>query len=190
MSQPFTLPAESPVMVGGSRSLLPLQPSGLACSAFVHRLASARHPLRVGCATGADAIALQAGSFRVHVYTAFNRAGEGSFSGSNVAGVLAVWQSWPVHWLAGGPLTVPLVARLMARSIAALANSSAAVFFAPGLGSLKVARAALRSGLPVLVSRSGLQANTAPVLPLPSQPVEFLRLPFWLYQPGQQAALF
>lgn len=189
-----------PVLVGGSRSLLPSSPAGLACSAFVSSLLAAGGLLHVGCATGADQAALSAAvravvacrsaSFQqVRAFAAFGPGGAGSFSGSAVAAVQAAARAGvPVSWLAGGLLSVPLVARLMARSLAALGGCSAAVFFAPGVGSLKVARAALRAGVPVLVACIGVPS--APVLPVTPMVASWLGVSFWVYRPAQQQALF
>jgi len=49
---------------------------------------------------------------------------------------------------AGGPASVPLVARYLLRSVAAFAGCSRAVFAAPGAGSLAVARECVRASVP------------------------------------------
>lgn len=187
---PFSLPSSSSILVGGSRSLLPGSAGWVACQSFVRTLlANSAHTVHIGCATGADQAAVLLGSGRFRVFTAFASSGLGSFRGSAVSAVQAFASlGGSVSWLAGGPLSVPLVARLMARSLAALRGCSAAVFFAPGVGSLKVARAALRAGIPVLVSCVGLSA--APVLAVPSVLASWLGQSFWLFAPPAQAALF
>lgn len=179
----------SHILIGGSRALLPGSPAWVACRQFAGAFPGALH---VGCATGADqAVVMAAGGkgARVQVFAAFAPSGAGSFGGSAVKVVQAASaRGVPVSWLAGGSLSVPLVARLMARSLAALAGCSAAVFFAPGPGSLKVARAALARGIPVLVCCVG--CPSAPVLAVPPVRVSWLGLSFWLFQPASQVALF
>lgn len=186
--QSFSLPPSSPVLVGGSRSLVAGSPAWVACQAFVSSLGSVGHVVHVGCAAGADRAALQS-AYQARLFVAFAPNGAGSFSGSNVAGVqVCAPRCLSVSWLAGGSLAVPLVARLMARSLAALQGCGAAVFFQPGPGSLKVGRAALRQSIPVLVCQAGM--SSAPVLPVAPSVVQWLGCSFWLYQPATQAALF
>lgn len=190
----FNLSSISPVLVGGSRALSASSPAGLACSRFVESLLAADLNLSVGCASGADQIALSAGVHsslfsQVRVFAAFDQSGAGAFSGSAVSAVQAAARAGvAVSWLAGGSLSVPLVARLMSRSVAALRGCQVAVFFCPGVGSLKVARAALRSGVPVLVARVGL--SSAPVLAVAPSVVVVFDQSFWLFAPAVQPALF
>lgn len=141
----------SSVYFGGSRSLAP---SPLLAQVVGAVLASGA-PVHVGCSAGADAQVIQcahrSASFQqVRVFSAFGQGGAGACGVSAVSAV----QSWAqaggsVSWLAGGPLAVPLAARLIRRSLAALAGCSAAVFFAPGSGSLAVASHAVKAGIPV-----------------------------------------
>jgi hypothetical protein len=110
--------------------------------------------ITVGCATGADQQVIQAvspSSFsQLRVFAAFAQSGNGSWSGSAVRQVQQFEaMGGYVQWLAGGSLAVPMVARLMSRSVAGLAGASAAVFFSPGVGSLKVAGVAVQRGIPV-----------------------------------------
>ena len=180
----------SPVLIGGSRALLPASPAWAACQSFAVSVAASR-PVHVGCAAGADSAAALAlvSSPSLRVFSAFASSGAGAFSGSAVSVVqAAALAGVPVSWLAGGGLAVPLAARLMARSLAALAGCSSAFFFAPGVGSLKVARAALRAGVPVFISRTGLAA--APVLPIAPSPASVLGFQFWHFAPPVQVALF
>ena len=205
----FSIPSSSPVLIGGSRSLVS-GPAALACSIFARRLARSGHAIHVGCAVGADAlvvsslassIATRQGRFisisarhpallsSLHLFACFAQGGQGSWGGSNVWGFQsAVNLGASVSWLAGGSLSVPLVARLMSRSLAALQGCAAAVFFQPGVGSLKVARAALKQGIPVLVCQQG--CPVAPVLAVPPVVVSWFGMSFWLYQPAIQSALF
>ena len=187
---PFYLPPNSAVLVGGGRALAPGSSAWVACQAFTSSLACADRIIHVGCATGADqAIILCCPPRSLRVFAAFSASGAGAFGGSAVK-VVRTHSSLggSVRWLAGGPLSVPLVARLMARSLAALAGCSAAVFFAPGVGSLKVARHALQAGIPVLVACAGMSA--APVLAVAPVAVSWLGQSFWLFAPPAQGALF
>ena len=136
----------SAVLFGGSRRF---QAAGLV--SFVLRsffsLPGAR--ASVGCAVGADALilgaALAVAPGQVSVFAAFDPSGAGSWSGSAVGLVRrAAALGVPVSWLAGGDLCLPLVARLLRRSLAAARPCSQAVFFLDGdlsrSGSLAVAR--------------------------------------------------
>lgn len=192
MQKSFFLPSSSPVLIGGGRRA----PAGAVPSSFVHDLIVHGYSIHVGCATGADRQVISfVHSFRpsilpvLRVFAAFAKSGAGSFSGSAVSSVQSFAAAGgSVSWLAGGSLSVPLVARLMARSLAALQGCAAAVFFSPGVGSLKVARAALRQSIPVLISCVGM--SSAPVLPVAPIVVSWLGCSFWLYQPATQAQLF
>jgi hypothetical protein len=189
----FSLPSSSSVLVGGSRSLVSGSPAWVACQSFVRASFVRGLQVHVGCATGADQAALIAlpalqAIKSIKAFSAFAPSGAGAFPGSAVAAVqLSALQGVPVSWLAGGPLSVPLVARLMARSVAALQGCSAAVFFAPGIGSLKVARHALRSGVPVLVAVVG--CPVPPVLAVTPVRVQWLGQWFWLFAPVEQLSL-
>ena len=191
---PFTLPSNSAVLIGGGRSIAPGSSAWVACQSFARAITLAGHQVHVGCATGADqacvaSLPASQAIASLRVFAAFAPGGSGSFGGSAVAAIqLAALQGASVSWLAGGPLSVPLVARLMARSLAALAGCSAAVFFAPGVGSLKVARHALQAGIPVLVACAGMSA--APVLAVAPVAVSWLGQSFWLFAPPAQGALF
>lgn len=192
MQKSFFLPSSSPVLIGGGRRA----PAGAVPSSFVHDLIVHGYSIHVGCATGADRQVISfVHSFRpsilpvLRVFAAFAKSGAGSFSGSAVSSVQSFAAAGgSVSWLAGGSLSVPLVARLMARSLAALQGCAAAVFFSPGVGSLKVARAALRQSIPVLISCVGM--SSAPVLPVAPVLVQWFGHSFWLYQPASQQALF
>ena len=193
MSQSFSIPSSSPVLVGGSRSLISGSPAWVACQSFVQSLLfSSPHAVHVGCSAGADqaaVLALGGGSCQARVFACFAPSGAGSWSASAVSSVQRfAHMGGSVSWLAGGSLSVPLVARLMSRSLAALQGCAAAVFFSPGVGSLKVARAALKQGIPVLVCQQG--CPVAPVLAVPPVVVSWFGMSFWLYQPAIQSALF
>ena len=187
---PFYLPSNSAVLVGGGRALAPGSSAWVACQAFTSSLACADRIIHVGCATGADqAVILCCPPRSLRVFAAFSASGTGAFSGSAVK-VVRTHSSLggSVRWLAGGPLSVPLAARLITRSMAALAGCSAAVFFQPGVGSLKVARRALVAGIPVLVATAGI--SSAPVLAVPAVLVSWFGQAFWLFAPTAQGALF
>lgn len=191
----FSIPSQSPILVGGGRAA---SPRALQVSRrFARALVSSGHVLHVGCASGGDlaalsgALALGHSSLFSHlrVFAVGGPSGAGFWRSSAVQAVqVAARAGFPVSWWAGGSSSVPLVARLMSRSLAALSGCAAAVFFGPGPGSLKVARAALKAGIPVLVSRVGLRS--APVLPVAAVPFVFLGFHFWLYQPAHQVGLF
>ena len=118
----------------------------------------------VGCSAGADQAVLQAAVFApsfLVVWAAFASSGAGAWSGSAVGAVSrAASAGASVRWLAGGPLSLPLRARLLRRSQAALAGACQAVFFQPGPGSLAVAGLAVLAGIPVFAF-----APSAPAAP-------------------------
>lgn len=154
--------------VAGSRSL---SGAGLALVAPVCRsvLASGRS-LAVGCAVGADAAALAAmPPSAVRCFAAFGPGGAGAWRGSAVAAVAGfAAQGGAVSWLAGGPLSVPLPARLAARTSAVVgaASVSVVVFFASpsSRGSALAARLAVGRGLPVFGFACGFPASQLPAL--------------------------
>ena len=181
------------VYFGGSRSLPPSPIVGQVVSAV---LASGQS-IAVGCATGADQQVIQhfissvcpilhSWSFsQLRVYAAFDQFGAGAWAGSAVRQVQQFAEmGGSVSWLAGGGLQVPMVVRLMARSIAGLAGASAAVFFSPGTGSLKVAGAAVERGIPVFAFSN----------PIPGSPrgcsgswvsAKFMGFPCWQWSSAQ-----
>ena len=202
----FVLPARVPVLVGGGRSLVLGSPLALQCASVSVALARAGHPVHVGCAAGADAVAVHAllgfpGLLRV--FAVGLPSGAGFWRGSAFAGVQAAASAGvPVRWCAGGALVssrapgsgvvfssgsrppsswpVPLTSRLFLRSVACLRGCGLAVFFAPGPGSCSVARAALRSGVPVLFF-----CAFPPELPVPAVASSLFGLPCWLFSPPQ-----
>lgn len=137
------------VYFGGSRSLT----HSALVSQVVGVVVASGQSVHVGCSVGADALviswAVRSPSF-LHVFAAFAPSGAGSFSLSAVQLVRqAAAAGASVSWLAGGPLSLPLAARLIRRSILAMQGCSAAVFFKPGPGSLAVAARAIAASLPV-----------------------------------------
>ena len=149
------------VAVAGSRSLPPGGGSALVGRVACELLAGGCL-LAVGCCVGADASLLAfalavPGSRlgRVRCLCAFGRAGVGAGPVSAVAAVSAFAAGGgSVSWWAGGPASVPLSARLAARTQAVVSSASAGlvVFLAePGSrGSLLAASRAVSRGLPVV----------------------------------------
>jgi hypothetical protein len=169
----------SAVYFGGSRNLPQSPLVGQVVSAVIESGAS----VHVGCQSGADqqvvevavpqsslfvfAVAPSVGSSPAHVQAAFNAG------------------AWVTPRAGGGP-SVPIHARYLLRSKAAFAGCSAAVFFAPGAGSLAVAREAVKAGLPVFA----FWVQAYPPAPIPSTPGQWVRSSFagfgcWQFQPAQ-----
>jgi hypothetical protein len=159
MSGRFFFPLSSRVLFGGSRSLLVQFASVVA--ELVDAALAAGCSVHVGCASGADqavvSAVLAAGvPGRLAVFAVGGEGGSGFWSGSAPFSLLVrACAVADVRFLAGGDLHVPLKLRLYHRSLAALCGCSLAVFFAPGLGSLSVAGAAVAAGVPVLVVVAG-----------------------------------
>jgi hypothetical protein len=164
-----------PVVFAGSRAL-PVG-AGALVSAVVARCVAAGVPsYAVGCASGADALALAAlvaagVAPRVSVSAVGSAAGAGFWTCSALAGVRAAAAAGAsVAWLAGGPLSVPLPARLARRSLACVASvppgSVCCVVLASpsSRGSLLAARAAVARGLRVVVFCVGFGPALLPAL--------------------------
>jgi hypothetical protein len=188
------------LLVGGSRSL-----PGSAAPLVARVLAGALRAgfsLSVGCAAGADALALAAGldlaPGRVRVFAVGSSAGEGFWSGSAPVSLLrsAAGAGAQVSWLAGGSLAVPLRARLLRRSLAALEACSTAVFFLASpssRGSLRVAAAAVKAGVPVFAFCVGFSGPPAPPLDCAGSwlPSALAGSPCWEWRPAAvQPSLF
>jgi len=146
----------SPLALAGSRSL---STSALVVPVVAGLLASpVRVSLRVGCCVGADALAVVAalawgGASRLSVFAAFGTSPTypGACSLSAVEPVAAAVRAGAsVRFLAGGPLSLPLSARLWRRSCAVVRGAGALLLFEPGAGSLAVAGFAVGRGLPVV----------------------------------------
>lgn len=93
-----------------------------------------------------------------------------------------------VNFGAGGQAS-HIPARYLLRSIAAFQGCSAAVFFAPGAGSLAVAREAIRAGLPVFAFQQKPPARV-PSTAGSWVPSSFAGFPCWQWQAPTQPALF
>lgn len=181
---------------GGSRSL-PAAFFGLVRQ-VVQAVQAAGALVHVGCAAGADqAVCQSASPAGLRVFAQFSPSGQGSFSGSAVRAVRqAAAAGVSVSWLAGGPLSLPLCARLARRSLAALSGCSASVFFlaTPGShGSLSVAAHAAAAGQQVVAFSCGF---SGPPVALSGQagswqPAQFAGLSCWQWQPAAaQLSLF
>jgi len=180
------------IHLGGSRSLkadhFPLvRDVVLGCLA-------AGAVIRVGCARGADAAVIRAAikyPSHLSVFAQFTPGGQGSFSGSDVVAVSSAAQSGAnVSYLAGGALSLPLKARLMRRSIAALSGCKAAVFFLAkpfSPGSLAVAAAAATKNIPVYIFGCGFSGSPAALRSAPGGWREsfFSGLPCFEWFPGK-----
>lgn len=153
--------------VGGSRNIHHPSPEQKQLEQVVYTMLKSGMQLSVGCCSGADALALQLASqvapSQVQCFAQFGPgpecAGElvrlsasGSVQSAAARGVV-------VHWLAGGPLSVPPAARLIRRSQAVVQSAQALVLFAPGAGSLSVAAFAVSVGRPVFVFGSHAPAT-------------------------------
>ncbi len=130
------------VMVCGSRSLLQSGPGAQLVQALVWSLLGAGRSLVVGCAAGADAAALNAAvsagaAGRVSVLAAFGPGGQGAAGSASAVSVVAAAQAVgaSVSWWAGGGQGVPLRARLVGRSLAAVRSATGS---GPGAGLVAV----------------------------------------------------
>lgn len=179
----------SPNHIGGSRSL-----PQAAAPAIAQVLASLPAPFHVGCARGADALVISAclaAGYPLRVFAIGDQSGAGFWSGSALPVVhQAATAGAPVAWLAGGHLQIPLRARLIRRSLAALAGCQRAVFFlvAPASpGSLRVAAAAVRARVQVVAVPCGFSCPPAPLAGCAGawQPTILAGLPAYTWQPAQ-----
>lgn len=151
--------------------------------------------VNVGCATGADETIIEAAlsesPAHLSVFAQFSFAGEGAFMFSAFTAVYLAQQSGAqVSYLAGGPLNIPLKARLMRRSKAALQGCDASVFFISqpySPGSLKVAAAAVQQNMPVFVFPLGFDGQPVPLHGVRGswQPAQFFGFPCFQWLPGQ-----
>jgi len=161
--------AVSVVAFGGSRSLSPAW--GALVSSVVSAVLSSGGSVAAGCAAGADQLAVssvlaQGAAPRLALFCVGAASGAGFWSGSAPLSLLraAAGAGSAVAWCAGGGPALPFRARLLRRSLAALAGCSAAVFFlaSPSSpGSLRVAAAAALRGLPVFVFPCGFSGAPA-----------------------------
>ena len=186
----------SRVMFGGSRSL-PAIPFFPLVQAVVSSWLSAGGQVSVGCAAGADQLVissvLSAGWASVlSVFAVGASSGAGFWSGSAPLSLLvsAAAAGASVRWLAGGGPQVPFRARLLKRSLAALAGCSTAVFFlaSPSSpGSLRVAAAAAQQGLRVFAFSCGFTCAPLPLAGCAGAWVfsSFCGFPCWAWRSAQ-----
>lgn len=138
--------------VAGSRSL-PFSSSSLV-SDVCHSAISAGSSLVAGCCIGADQYVIDScPADNLRVFCAFDSSGAGACSRSAVSSVQSfVSRGGSVSWLAGGSLSVPLIARLSRRTVAVVSHANAGVLLfvnngSLGSGSSLVIRTALSRGL-------------------------------------------
>jgi hypothetical protein len=185
------------VLFGGSRSL-PGSFAPLVSRVVLASLARG-FVVRVGCARGADQFAFQSvpgsKSCRLHVFCVGGASGSGFWGGSAFKAVCRVAaRGAQVSWFAGGPVGLPLRARLLRRSLAALSGCSVACFFLASpssAGSLRVAAAAAQSGVSVFAFSCGFSGAPAPLAGCPGswQPSSLAGSACFVWRPAQ-AALF
>lgn len=171
----------SVIGISGARSLNAQQ---LAVVQHVARQAAQTGIVYTGCAVGADAAAWAGAYKKTHIFAAGNVRGEG-FPAKMPPDHLqrAAMADCNITWLAGGPLSLPLVARLARRSLAmvravAKAGGSLVAFpaspcppraFGPGpfpscgSGTWSTVGAAALLGVPVFVVCSARPSADLPV---------------------------
>jgi len=164
------------VAFGGSRVLAGDKAAALVAN-VVSRAVARGSRLCVGCAPGADALAVAAalahgGASRLALFCVGGSCGAGfpRRAGRGVPAWVraAAGAGARVRWWAGGPARVPLRARLALRARACVASASQAVFFvnsAFSRGSWGAAAHAASLGLPVFFFPVGVRASALAPLP-------------------------
>lgn len=156
------------VAIAGSRSVSSAGAS--VVSRVVRELVASGCSLSVGCCVGVDVAALSAVPVAaLRVFAAFGPGGAGACQWSAVGPVSAfAAQGGSVVWWAGGGCSVPLAARLAARTraVVSAASSGVVVFFASpaSRGSALACRFAAGHGLPVLAFPLGFPGGALPAL--------------------------
>ncbi|GEM_PF-1637919 len=156
------------VAIVGSRQLPP--GGGVLVVRVAGALVGSGYGLVVGCATGADAAVLTSvPSSLVLCLSAFGRGGAGACGASAVQQVRAHHAAGgAVQWWAGGPASVPLPARLRARTgaVVAAASSGLVAFLSSpsSRGSALACRLAAARGLPVVAFPLGFHGQQLPAL--------------------------
>lgn len=166
----------SSIYFGGSRHFSPCEES----IAVLRAVVLSGQSVHVGCQKGADqSVVSYVGFFSPSSLVVF------AVAPSCATAPLWVRQApqKQVRYSAGGS-SAPMPARYLLRSIAAFQGCSSAVFFAPGPGSLAVARECVGSGLPVFAF-----AASAPA-PVPSCAGQWVASSFqgfacWSWQSAQ-----
>lgn len=142
--------------------------SGVACA-----LAAAGFVVACGCCVGADAAVLSAvPPEALRVFAAFGPPPCAGFCGLSAVSAVsaAACAGAAVSWWAGGGASVPLRARLAARTgaVVSAASAGAVVFLAdppqPGSGSWLAARLAAGRSLPVVAVPLGFSGSVLPLL--------------------------
>lgn len=156
------------VAVSGSRSLSAGQAAQVR--EVVRGLAASGCRFVVGCATGADETALACMPPSVcHVFAAFGPGGAGACRWSAVESVSHICEAGgSVSWWAGGGPSVPLHARLAARTaaVAAAGSTGLVAFFASpsSRGTALACRLASARGVPVVAFPLGFTGAALPSL--------------------------
>jgi hypothetical protein len=165
------------IAVAGSRSLPP--EASTLVTAVALELVAGGCSIVCGCCAGADAAVLAAlagaggctAGAPLHVLCAWGPGGAGAGPASAVDVVLAAARAGvPVDWWSGGGPSVPLRARLVARTRAVVAGASAGCVVFPtspavvGSGSWLAASAAVARELPVVAFPLGFPAAALPEL--------------------------
>jgi len=172
--------SKTSVYFGGSRSLTGHWSPLIALA--VERVIASGQAVHVGCQFGADQAVIQC-------------CPPSSLFVFAVAPSLAKCNAHVSHaWLCGanlttsaGGYTASIKARYLLRSIAAFRGCSSAVFFAPGSGSLAVARECVRSGLPVFAF--GTQPARVPSISGQWVASSFVGFSCWQWSAPSQPAL-
>lgn len=180
------------ILVGGSRNYCFEGLSTL--TALVQVMQAEGHTIHTGCCVGADNHVINAGAWLPSFLVVFAQFAHNEQGACNLSAVPAVARAQragaQVNYLAGGPLSVPLSARLIRRSLAALAGCSTAIFFEPGHGSFAVIRHAIKQSIPVYVFTTQL-AGPAPITGGTWQPAKYYRFSCWQFIPtASQTHLF
>lgn len=170
------------IYFGGSRSQSIYQASQIA---VLRAVANSDQPVHAGCQLGIDqSVVSYFGMFAPSSLVVFAVAPNKAAAPRHIQ---QVPKSARVVFGAGGQ-SAPMPARFLLRSIAAFQGCSHAVFFAPGSGSLAVARECVRASLPVFAFGS----MPAPVPSVGGQWVgsSFMGFACWQWQAPKQPALF
>jgi hypothetical protein len=171
--------------LGGSRHLAPSP----IITEVVGAILDSGTNIHTGCCTGADqhviATTCRRAPERLSIFTAFSPAQAGGWQYSAFQQVAAAASSGAsISYLAGGPLSLPLAARLIRRSCASFAGCSALILFSPGAGSLAVAAIAHSAGIPCLAFSTGTPGK------IPGHSGHWdagriVAMPCWHWQPAQ-----
>jgi len=180
------------VYFGGSRSL-PAQCFPLV-GLVVAQVVASGQSVHVGCQFGADQQVTQScPPLSLFVFTV------AAHLQATPAHVQRVARAGASVVCGAGGVSAPVPARYLLRSIAAFRGCSQAVFFAPGTGSLAVARQCVRAGLPVFAFNISLACGASPMsAPPPRVPSvsgqwvtsSFMGFACWQWSAPQQASLF